>query len=122
MNNSALEEDDQEDHESLEFLHNALFVLQEKAKKTELDHRWLPRSKRRRFRHAEALHCIQRDCTGIPGDLSTPIFAGREFDTMFRISRSRFQRLLEDVGNFNDPFYLDTKDCFGHEVASLEAR
>jgi hypothetical protein len=49
-----------------------------------------------KFRHAEALHCITRDYLGIPGDPLTPLF-GEEFKTMFRLSRARFQVLMEDI-------------------------
>ena len=123
--NTAIDDEDDPDEESMDaiaYLNNALYIIDDKKRKAEIDHRNLPRNPKRQFRHDEALHCIRRDYTGIVGDPSTPIFHGREFDTMFRISRSRFQRLLEDVGNSGDPFYLCTKDCFGNEVASMEAR
>jgi hypothetical protein len=37
-----------------------------------------------------------------------PIFNGREFDTIFCISRFRFQRIMEDIGATGNTFYLNT--------------
>ena len=65
----------------------------------EVDHRLLPREVKRRFRHQETHQAIQFDYLG-----PDPLF-GKEFDLMFRMSRSRFQRLLEDFGSSNVPFY-----------------
>ena len=80
------------------FLHQCMFFihLESRKKRPKVDHRTLPRKKKREFRHDEALHCIRRDYLGIMGDLTTPIFAGSEFATMFRISRPRFERLMQD--------------------------
>ena len=99
-------------------------VVESSSKKAKIDHRLLQRNPKRKFRHDhEALHCINRDYMGIPGDLSTPIFAGSEFATMFRISRPRFQRLLEDFASSGDPFFTPPfVDAAGEEGASLEAR
>ena len=69
-------------------------VEESTKKRAKIDHRILPRNPKRKFRHQEALHCINRDYMGILGDLSTPIFAGSEFASMFRISRPRFQSAL----------------------------
>jgi hypothetical protein len=80
------------------------------------DHRQLPRAQRRQFKHGEALSCINRDYLG-----PDPLF-GKEFDLMFRISRQRFQKLLEDVGNSSAKFYLEKRDALNREVASMEAR
>ena len=93
-------------------------------KKAKIDHRILTRKSKRKFRHDEALHCINRDYMGIPGDFSTPIFAGSaEFANMFRISRPRFQKMLEDFANSGDPFFTPPfVDAAGEEGASLEAR
>ena len=118
--------EDEAEEECMEvqlFLESALMVAQHiRKRKKKIDGRTLPRSLRTKYRHAEALHCIKRDYLGIPDDLGSPIFNGREFDSMFRISRSRFQRLMEDFAATGDPFYLSTEDCFGHEIASFEAR
>ncbi|KAG7347240.1 plant transposon protein [Nitzschia inconspicua] len=47
------------------------------------DHRKKPRSNRRKFRHGDARHCINRDYLGIRGDLATPLL-GAEFKAMLR--------------------------------------
>ena len=62
---------------------------------TNQDYRHLPRQGKRIFRHIEALVCIRRDYFGIPGDLSTPILRDQNFEMMFRLSRSRVQRILK---------------------------
>ncbi|KAG7367865.1 plant transposon protein [Nitzschia inconspicua] len=49
------------------------------------DHRKKPRSNRRKFRHGDARHCINRDYLGIRGDLATPLL-GAEFKAMLRAS------------------------------------
>lgn len=53
-----------------------------------------PRSKRIQFDHAGSQYCILRDYLG-----PTPKFTDKAFQEMFRISKSRMQRLLEDIGN-----------------------
>ena len=101
----------------------AIVVAESRKKKPKIDHRLLPRKPRRQFRHDEALHCIKRDYLGIEGDLTTPIFAGAEFVSMFRITRPRFERMMQDMANSGDPFFTPPfVDCFGNEGASLEAR
>ena len=101
----------------------AVGVQMATRKKPKIDSRLLPRNPKRKFRHDEALHCINRDYLGILGDPSTPIFAGSEFASMFRISRPRFQRMLEDFANSGDPFFTPPfVDALGEEEASLEAR
>ena len=98
-------------------------IVESRRKKPKVDHSILPRNPKRKFRHDEALHCINRDYLGISGDLSTPIFAGSEFSSMFRISRSRFQRMLEDFAKSGDPFFTPPfVDAFEEEGGSLEAR
>jgi hypothetical protein len=81
-----------------------------------IDHRQLPRAQCHQFKHGEALACINRDYLG-PDALF-----GKDFDMMFRLSRKHFQKLLEDVGNSGDQFYLAKKDAFNREVSSIEAR
>jgi hypothetical protein len=53
-------------------------------------------SKKRYLDHVGALACINRDYLG-PNALF-----GAEFSAQFRISRARFQRLMEDVMNSTD--------------------
>ena len=88
-----------------------------RQKKRKTDHRTLPRESRRQFRHAQALACIMYDYLG-----PRPLFNGREFEMMFRVSRTRFQCLLEDFGGSGNPFYQQTTDCFNRESASIEAK
>ena len=76
------------------------------ATKLQKSHRGGPRSQRRHFHHNEALQAIRRDYIGIPELPHTPLF-GAEFKLMFRISRPRFQRLLEDVMAKEIRFYQD---------------
>ena len=85
------------------------------------DHRQLPRSKRRKFRHDEADHCIKRDYLGLPGDPSTPLL-GAEFKNMFRLSKTRFQVLMEDVMAANISFYQKKRNLHAGDQASLEAQ
>ena len=76
-------------------------------------HKKKPRSKRRVFDHAGALRVIQEKYLG-----PHPEFNGKEFEEMFRLSRSRFQRLLEDFMGSGIRFY-----CSGRtEGASVEAK
>jgi hypothetical protein len=64
-----------------------------------IDHRTLSRKKKKEFDHQGALECLQRDYLG-----PQPLFNDRQFDVMFRISRSRFQRLMDDVATTGNPF------------------
>jgi Plant transposon protein len=82
-----------------------------------VDHRLLPRGERRVYDHNHCWVGLQRDYIG-----PKPLFDGKEFDTMFRISRSRFQRLLEDIGNADVLFYTHITDRMGKVGASMEAR
>ena len=61
--------------------------------------RHLPRSSRTKYDHARALKCIKEAYLN-----PIPRFDGKEFTTMFRVSRARFQTLLEDFAE--DPFGL----------------
>ena len=97
---------------------NTAVIIQLGGKLPKEDHRRLPRNQRRAFRHDESLACIQRDYLG-----PSPIFQGKEFETMFRVSRSRFQRLMEDICNTGNPFYATGKtDAVGRMSASIEAK
>jgi hypothetical protein len=90
-------------------------------KRQKRDHRKEKRSIRHQFRHQEALLAIQRDYLGVPGGLVDPLF-GKEFSMMFRLSRTRFQRLMEDVQEEGIQFYLHRKEVNGRCTASMEAR
>jgi hypothetical protein len=76
-----------------------------------------PRRPKRVFRHGEAFNCILRDYLG-----QEALFSGKNFEMMFRLSRSRVQRLLEDIGNAQIPFFINTVDAAGNQGASIEAR
>ena len=83
-----------------------------------VDHRTLSRNEKRNFVHTDAVRCINRDYLG-----PHPVFDGREFDTIFRISKSSFQRIMEDFGNSGNPFYRDNPlDAFYKGGISMEAR
>ena len=84
-------------------------------------HRGGSRSKRRNFRPDEALYAINRDYMGIVGDLTTPLF-GAEFKVFFRLSKPRFQRLMEDVMAKEIKFYQMKSNFLPTQQASLEAK
>lgn len=91
---------------------------EENKKKRKFLFRNEPRQPKKNWRHAQAHHCINRDYIG-----PCPLFPDRDFEMMFRVNRSRFQRLMEDVMNkSNESFYLKNTDAVGNKGASLEAR
>ena len=81
------------------------------------DHRHLPRQAKADFRHGEAFLCIKRDYFGIPGDSLTPIFKDRTFQMMFRVCRSRVQRMLDDIMTTNHPLYAKSVGAAGKRGA-----
>jgi Plant transposon protein len=85
--------------------------------KKKADHRRLPRKKKRVFLHQRALECIRHDLTG-----PNALFVGKEFKMFFRVSRSRFQNMLEMFGNHGGKFYSGKADCCRNPTASLEAK
>lgn len=88
------------------------------VKTVAIDHRVLPRPERIAMNHPRALTCSLEDYTG-----PRPTFRGREFETMFRISRSRFQRLLEDIMAADIPFFKNLpRDAHGRIGSSLQCR
>ena len=86
-----------------------------------IDHRKQPRSKRRKFRHDEALKAIQRDYLGSELTTDEPLF-GAEFKLMFRMSRTRFRVLMEDVQASNFRFYKKKKNFHVDDQCALEAQ
>ena len=84
--------------------------------RTKIDHRILPREPRKQYKHSEAHHCIYRDYLG-----PEPLF-GDQFAVMFRLSSSRFQRMMEDIAATGNSFFLAQANPNGEEVASFEAR
>ncbi|KAG7350703.1 plant transposon protein [Nitzschia inconspicua] len=82
-----------------------------------IDHRTLPQNPRRTFGHQLALEAIQRNFLQPVSPL-----LGKEFPLMFRISRGRFQVLLEDVMNTPElVFYHKSPGPFGRPIASVQA-
>ena len=70
------------------------------------DHRVLARSKRRRFAHEDAQAAIHRDYLGAPGDPNPSPLFGAEFPLQFRVTRGRFQRMMEQVQAANLVFFV----------------
>jgi Plant transposon protein len=93
---------------------------EERRKRRKIDHRKLSRSQRRMFKHAEALRAIQRDYLGKRNEPTTPLF-GAEFSWMFRITKSRFQVLLEDIMASPSQFFRPSQQD-GHQRCSVEAK
>jgi hypothetical protein len=81
------------------------------------DHRLLPRPQRKELRHELIRGRIYHNYLN-----PYPLFDGKEFQTAFRISRSRFQMIMEDFAATGDPFYLSRIDAFGRVGASFEAK
>jgi hypothetical protein len=82
-----------------------------------VDYRRLPRSQRRSFRHKRAKECIVEDYIG-----PKPLFNGREFQNMLRVSRSRFERILQALAGSHHFYRSEAKDAFGRVGASVEAK
>ena len=93
-------------------------IIEDIGNNRTIDHRSLPRKKRTKWNHDEALHCINRDFLG-----PIPKFPDKQFDVFFRMSKSRFELIMQAFGNSGDPFYNNTQvDAVGRLGASLEAR
>lgn len=82
-----------------------------------MDHRTLPRAKRRSFRHKRAKKCIFQDYVG-----PNPLFNGREFEEMFRISRPRFEKIAQLLAHSNKFYQTVKKDAVGREGATTQAK
>jgi hypothetical protein len=95
-------------------------LQQPPAKRMQRDHRTLPWDNRREFFHADALQCIGRDFTGLIGYPKTPLH-GSQFKLFFRLSRGRFQVLMEDLTASNYGFFK-VSDSDGFSRTSIEAR
>ena len=76
-----------------------------------------PRKKKRISNHDRTFDSIQTDYLG-----PDPLCIGSNFKSMFRISRTRFHRILEDVGNDNQLLYRNKEHIIkGVPTCSLEA-
>ena len=80
-----------------------------------------PRRKRKLFDHRRAYECLQADYLS-----PKPLFDDKQFDLMFQISRSRFQRLMDNIGNASaeiNKFWLSRETTFnGAHGAFLESK
>ena len=61
-----------------------------------------PRKKRKGYNHERALQIIHEDYLG-----RDPLH-GEDFKSMFRVSLSTFQYMMEEVGKSGDAFYVNT--------------
>lgn len=95
----------------------ALLLLEEEEDEEVVDGRRLPntgpRKKRTKFDHKGALESIKRDFLG-----ENTLFSGSQFKIFFRLSRTRFQAILEAVGKQDLDFYKPNLN----KGPSLEAR
>jgi hypothetical protein len=111
------DDDDDDILVAMAVMQASLLVLSSGRKKRKtVDHRSLPRKKRTIFKHQRAKKCIVEDY------LSPDSLFGKDFALMFRISRPRFQRLMEDVKAQKLAFYDTTIDRHGNPASSLEAK
>ena len=74
------------------------------------------RAKKTEFGNPRANKCIMDDYLG-----PEPTFKDKQFELHFRVSRSRFQRLLEDVARLQDPFYKPN-DLTNKKFTTIEAK
>ena len=72
--------------------------------------------KRRVFDHAGALYCINRDFLG-----PEPLFVD-DFASYFRVSRSRFEKIMQDVGRSHVASFYTAKCPTGRPLSTMEAR
>lgn len=72
------------------------------------NHRRHPRNDRTRYNHESVRRRLEEDFFG-----TIPVFDGRQFQTFFRISRQRFQTIMEDVANSGNRFYQPRKSSAG---------
>jgi hypothetical protein len=80
------------------------------------------RAKRISFDHEIVLYSIQRDFFALPQFNDDRPLMGSDFKLMFRMSRSRFQHLMEDVMARDIKFYKVPSTLVKSAVTSLEAR
>jgi hypothetical protein len=124
------EEMDADDDDDMHFMMLASLVLlhdSEKKRKREAaaiaavdpySHTREPRAPRKKFKPLDAVYCINRDYLG-----PSPLFDDTGFVEQFRISRGRFQRLMEDVAKAPfevSSFFIAPKNP--EKEASFEAK
>jgi hypothetical protein len=81
------------------------------------DHRSLPRNERTKYDYERALQCVYEDFLGV-----YPRFKDKDFIMMFRLSRSRVERIIQDIQNDGDVFFRRKRDAKGKLGASTEAK
>jgi len=72
-----------------------------------IDHRILPREKKRKMNHNRARHCIQEDYLD-----ANARFYGIEFKKMFRITRPQFEYIACEMAKLTT-FYSERVDATG---------
>jgi hypothetical protein len=78
------------------------------------------RSQRRIFKHDQALQAIRRDYLGHQQDPTTPLF-GKDFNLMFRLSRQRFELLVQEIMQQKIPFFQPKKNLLPGSQAFIYA-
>ena len=79
-----------------------------------IDWRTKRRKPKTKYDHARAHKSVMDDYLG-----PVPRFDFKEFVSMFRVTRGRFQTIMEDFAE--DPFFKETPDCFNNPVPSLQS-
>jgi predicted nucleic-acid-binding Zn-ribbon protein len=78
-----------------------------------IDHRLLPREKKRRMNHDRARRCIEEDYLA-----ANSRFNGSEFKKMFRISRPQFELIACELAKWTT-FYHERPDAVGNTGACV---
>jgi hypothetical protein len=76
------------------------------------------RSQRRIFKYDQAVQAIRRDYLGHQQDPTTPLF-GKDFNLMFRLSRQRFELLVQEIMHQKIPFFQPKKNLLPGSQASI---
>jgi hypothetical protein len=90
--------------------------LNHRQEGTPIDHRLLPRNKKTRYDFEGAKYCINRDYLG-----PQPKFRCNAFRRMFRVTRTRFEKIAQGLCNTNT-FHTSEPDAVGQQPASVEAK
>ena len=96
-------------------------LMESPAKRAKKGSKATTRGNRRFFAFVDAYNAILRDYMGIPGHPNSPLF-GSEFKLMFRLSRPRFQRLMEDIMARNIAHFQKKKNLLPSQQSCLEAK
>jgi Plant transposon protein len=82
-----------------------------------VDHRQFPRNSQRKYNREHVIVAINCDYLG-----PNPLFNGREFNSMFRFSRTHFEAIRSDIGKEDIHFFTHITDIFGCVGPCMEAR